>query len=1493
MTEEKYHGNSSLLGCEYTSEATDQDDSYPGGIFHRELLLHFCLQMLQFNYDDFSVAIAVRDLPLFNDIVIECDRGRSIFYVHVVEDGATSGPCVTREHLNGNIRKHDASEDANLWQKFNLHQYFDAVWGEKFSEMRGDANVGSHFVLLTNLTLDGNINRTQCNQYEIFSELSKEGAQVVMFDNPFNISPITAKFSPAQVVRFDPGYFRNSFLFVSNSPSLVDLSIINYELVQKIMDSYRPRAFMKILREKFDSYISLQTVRSRTFRKRLFREDMLRILSESLVKADLEMVNDSFRKEMSSWVKFHPKSLNELDENMKDKRVLVFDEKKKLSLLKLNESLKLKKLDVLLIPSSKLNNSHLKALSFYGKEVILFIDDDTFESLINKYPNHIFVVGKRIDVKILDEKMVFQVPECCFADLTTETKEIFLKRNIKLQEYSIKLSDIQNSENRIYLNLLNGIFEKMNRNENIKFGMKIPNDKIPKPYISRQFTMIYDKFTFNSHYTEKFWKKGKLNEAEIGKNFPNCIIRGDVGVGKTIVMISILKRIKNTTPRVWTEYIDLGCHLEIFSEKQKSIDSQEFSGTEAETILIDHLVSFHSDQKMDRDLFELYLTYEEPVIYLFFDNLNKIPWMYEKVTVNLIQKLSELNVKIFLTCRSLSKEVLSPLRNFLEVELTPYTCTQSKRFLQQYWCTNLNLSNEETEEFTIKFLENFSSGTKMMGNPHYLKLLADIYTPDCEVYMKKKHFPKPNIWSVMSEIVKMSFNEDEWKNLMNTYTSIAIKELNYDHMLTVCEELDENILTKGFVQRNDDGKITFDDKSLATFFAANALLDEMESGNKNVVKYLSEFSYNNTKASFIYENLIGRFIADKFKLPCRESNDFFDNIMEFFKQFLKFSWIYAIDNISSIYSFVECYFTKQEIQSFNIEKYWEYSISDCKTMSRAQLTFLIDTFDKFNEPEMVNYILAEIFQHLIARKIQDNDIPFLDELHGQMIKRATLSEDEFFVHFKACMKQCAEDKILREDLMFWYFSRRNITQIINIANVLKMKYEENWKLENYDMHFIAHLSVYEKKMKNSEKFLNEFYTLVTEGSFYEFISNYNDVQFSREQFIRISINVVLKKGWSLRNVEGNSILYEFWRNRQTYLFSEFMKSLPYDKIDELTNNPSFNGRSLIEFYHSVDNQFDEFSAYLKYVNDTVGEVELLKFLTPCKTSPKNAEETILKDLIFLKEYSYGNVDNKEILQNIVIHFCYDKMHWQEETKSRLKFLHEIARFVNKSTLGIIFDLIFVYLNTHEPANDSRYDNYLSAELAELDESGNNPFLTAALAENVQFIECLLKFITRRKFIDLTKQQNVSGKNFFHCIVNFTVSTEKHSLYDIVHVFLSERNTTYNKTLTKLLTQQDKSGRTPFHSDVFFFVEFIDFIPEKNLENLFVTQDATGDNIMHYMLRDDNLSFIFQKHLPTAIIPPMRQALKMTNTKGETPFCLLSLNQSCSIKIKFDRFFYGN
>ncbi|XP_055692461.1 uncharacterized protein LOC129795331 isoform X2 [Lutzomyia longipalpis] len=1519
MTEEKLRGISSLLGCDYDSEeVTDEEQDC---VFQHELLLHFCLRMLQLNCDNFSVGFNATTYPKFHNIVLECDaeRHRSVFFVHV-EHTQRQGCCITREHLNSNVEKHELPEDQELWARFNLEQYFSAVWGEKFSELRLDYRnygISRHYVLLTNMRLDGDVKTVEWDegkQGNIFGELREEGARIQLLDNPFNISPITSKFSPDEVVRFDPGYFRNNFTVVSNAPSLLDLSIINYEILKRLVLAYKSRSLMKILREELVKFVGVRSCEGRCERRTLFKEDFVRILCESLLCADLTSICDNFTKELSNWVKFHTNVLHDLAEKLEDKRVLIYEEHKKLSFLKIYEALKIKMPEILLIPSSKLKQSHRNALEYYEKKVILFIDDDeNFEHLLNNYSNIIFVVGKNTNVELIVENCILQVPKCSFEEFTEATKEEFSRRDMKLQEHLIRLSAIQNTENRIYLHLLNDIFEKINKNEVIEFGRRLPCNTIPKPYIQRHLTLIYDMFKFVKFDTDMM---GNFSETDMYNNFPNCIVKGDPGVGKTSLMLNIAKNIKNRNPHFWVEYVDLKGYLSIFSEKLKSISSQEFSHSEAKMFLLEHLITFGPCPDIDRDLLELYLTYEEtPVIYLFIDSLNEIPSMFEKLVVNLIEKLSEMRIRIFMACRKNCKEILTPLRNFIEAELIPYDYAQRKMFLQLYWGGRLGLPHDDMEDFIMqfpcKFYEKFLPGVTILETPLYLRYIADIYAKDCEKFCQSRQngkkvglFPEFNMFSIFTQMLQMTVKEDEMGDLTRIYTSIAVRELGYETVLPATEDVyrDPQLLSRGLVTRTDDGKFIFTHRAFAEYFVANALTDEMENVNKIILTYLSEFNYDHAKAKFIFHNLIGRIKANALRLPEKDQlAPAFEAFMEFFKNFLKFTWMYYIDDIAPIYGFIEGHFSKQEIQTFNIEQYWECYVAGFQTLTLPQLMFLVETFDKFNEPEMINYILVQIFRYFVNRKTVEDDIPFLSALHAQMVKRSTLSEEEFFVHVKACMKECAEDRVLRQDLMFWYFKKRNITQTINIANVLKMKYEDNWRLEIYDMHFIAYLCEFEKRERNTEQFIREFLSLVGEGNFYQFISNYDDVEFTRDTFLRIAVNVALKKGWRLVGADGNSILYQFWQNQQTYLFTEFIKCLPRDKIEELTIRPCFAGCSLIEHFHADENKFYEFAAYTRYVCETLGEGELHKFLTPCKSS-SSIEKSIENDLIFLRELSL-EVDavGRKTLQTLVYAFCRDKMTWQEESKRKNRFLFEIARFISKYKLDVTFDLIFTFLNTHEPCCDSRYDNYLHAELAEVDADGNNPLLMAGIWGNLQFLQSLLKLITRKKFIEIARQQNNQGRNFFHCIANFMLPTVKYSVYDVIHIFLQERQNGNNTSLTKLLMQQDSHGRTPFHSDMLFFCAFIDFISDDALSDLFRIQDENGENIMHFMVRDDNLFLIFHKYLTTAIIEPIKVALKMNNNKGQTPFYLLSrvyesfVHDPKKEKLykKFDKFLYAN
>ncbi|GAB0091326.1 hypothetical protein DMENIID0001_061550 [Sergentomyia squamirostris] len=279
------HKMNSILGCEYNSEVTADH----GFVYQEELLLHFCLRLMELDAGSFFVGFEVKKFPKLDDIVVQfdiCERKYLLLIQakHVLSQKRQILP----DHLYGITMV----PPKDIWNNFNLRQYIHSAMTEEVQEkLDGIENYCLRYIIMTNLVYvheDEVVDERNIDLQDLFESLTDRGAEIHKFgpncsDKIQAIIDDNLVESKIKVRNLGLDYFQDKLMIACRMPNLEKLCSINDKIMKKNYKVFNHDSFQKIFRKNVIKFTAIDlTTRNR---KTLHKSDILSIISETILES--------------------------------------------------------------------------------------------------------------------------------------------------------------------------------------------------------------------------------------------------------------------------------------------------------------------------------------------------------------------------------------------------------------------------------------------------------------------------------------------------------------------------------------------------------------------------------------------------------------------------------------------------------------------------------------------------------------------------------------------------------------------------------------------------------------------------------------------------------------------------------------------------------------------------------------------------------------------------------------------------------------------------------------------------------------------------------------------------------------------------------------------------------------------------------------------------------------------------------------------------------
>ncbi|XP_055714075.1 uncharacterized protein LOC129808265 [Phlebotomus papatasi] len=1501
----------SVLGCEYDSEVTGDH----GFEFQEELLLHVCLRMVEMECQSFSVGLEVKKFPKFDDVVVDFDHnGRKYLIFLQAKHVMNQKKKILSDHFYCGVENDiETKTTRDLWKNFNLRQYLNAAMNETFqvSLLHAQDHL-LRYIVLTNLVYvddDDTVEEDNEDVQELFAVLSDRGAEIFKFGdkssaNIQKLIDLILKNSKEKVLDLGLKYFQDRMTIVSRSPNLDKLAAINDKMLSKNYKVFNVESFRKIFRKNLFEFTAIDP--EKRSRKTLGRDSWEKILCKTIIEVDFPPISETFIQDLPDWAEFTDETLTNLLEEVRKCHKIVCDGSVKLAILKVHGALRKEMEDLLVVPASKISKLQFSALKTYDKKLILYLDDaGKFTEEITDNDCIIFIV-KKWEEEQADN--VLRINLCRFEEFTEASKDKFMDKKIDFQGYSIPLSSIPIYHDDSYSSFMSDVLERLAEGEQVQMGKELPRDKIPSIYLERW------PFTSQNH-TDMFFKRDKDDFSRVRSKGMTYIVTGGPGMGKSCGLQNAAIFFKEKFSYFWVDFFDLKRYSKVFFERKSS----SFTEEEAVNFVLDKLATYGPNRTLENKLLRIYVNdLSSPSIFLFFDGFDEISPTYETLVLNLIHKLSKRNFKCFITSRLHCKYILQgpgrPDPSYV-TSINPYKTEEIERFTWEYWKWKLpNMVHlERILEFQEKFLQYFEEFTAILQTPILLRMLADITTRDCERYCENPgnrflmKFENVDTWTIYGIIFEMSFDgfyekegidhtsnfaiakrKQDIEIIRKIHKYLAVVELNLTHIIEIEADIskDVEILARGFITRSDNGDFFYVHRTYAEYFCAECIFEELEQYNKTVLEYLAQQHPDTVINDFVYRFLMEKiktnyaFISRDRLFSLDPEGNIFNYLLKFCDFFLLHVWRHKIKEVNNAVKFIENIFNPEEIQNFNFDEYYNLLDNGYLFIKPPQVVFVVRySIRIFGDCEKASILQkADAF---VKKKIGGSDADFLEEYYNSLITENVLTENEVVQECHQALKKYVMSTWHRTKFFFLYFKLKRIDYADEFSDF--KDWIQNRLLTEFDTHYIRHVVLMEEEFNKSHDYIDNIARyLVQEDIMYEFLRRYDLDHHSRTDFVGRIVAAFSNLGLKFICADNNSILYYFWVNKKDYLMKDFLAVLKPHEIEELTTSPHFNGRSLLEHFHSDENADYVNEAFITYIFRTFNEETLFQYLTPlshCSESD-NIPLSIGRDLnlcLALGNQIESDEDEKSnIIEKLLLRILEDKFSWKSRTGNKIFFLHTVVGFKFKYRTKKAADFIYNWLKSNKPEEQSNVDRYLMSELNDFDEDGNSVLHIAASKINSNFFKFLFKTIENETLIRLMTLQNSKNQNFMHCC-STNKTMDEINFYMALRECIEKKNEEITACIEELLLQQDTFKRTPFHNQSEeFFLRHIRFVSKEKRYLIFCLEDENKDTLLHKLPQICSKSYFFSDldilitHLNSINTDLLKKLLQNPNNEGLSP-----------------------
>ncbi|GAB0098889.1 hypothetical protein DMENIID0001_146950 [Sergentomyia squamirostris] len=1489
------------VSTDYSSSETADH----GFKFQTEILFYLCLQIYQIGCTDFSFAFEVTDIDKLDDTVIECELNEEKFAFFLQ---AKHNVTEDEVYLNNFFAPTKEGGSKKFWKKYNLRQFAEALMKTKVQEsLEKYEDHTQRYVIVTNnhvstkeIVLAGKKQKVKpvetiveyCEEFnEIFKKFKENGATVVKFGTAFKdqmeeiIDVIMNMKENVDKERLDAMDFLDKIVVLSGVPNYNLLEGLCDKFVKSIFEDNYSDLLPRFLRQNVLDFIKPVNKRRKFLNKKNFEE----IVNISMQEVELTRMTETFIQSVKFFVKFDKTILERFRQDLLQHKVIELSGNEKISVLKIYDALKSSEVKVFLLQLSMMEKSYENCFQMLKSKILIYVDCDKDWKDFLPYENVVIIgnISKLSGIE-LESKMTMPIPQ--LEELDEKSLKSFFDKVIGIQNHSIQLNDIKNivsSEQSVSKDFLNNLLQKFSENTEVTFGTPLPTNG--HFYIMRYFT--------NTETTS-------LKDKDIIDNFENVIIEGDPGMGKSSTLLELALIFKQNNPHYWVSLVSLNYMTKVFNQMDSDITKET-----AAKFLLNYLIYCPSNPDLCRLLMRNYLAQEEIIpIVLFLDGYDEIYPRYSEVVKNLVQILSEMNVRIFITTRSHCIPDLEALDNFSVIQMRLFEMSDRddfiKNYITTYYFADLAGAGDLLDTINEKVLSNPNFDEKFLGTPMLLKIVVDIYlqspyyvetTEELNVFkiydrmfelLFDNYYNKENIDTTLNTVTDKRVLQI--KNIKDIYAGLAIQELKMSQLVPYdsVEYSKTEMIARGFMTKSRDGGLEFIHRTFAEYFVAEAIVNQITRKNFTLMKYIVDKSQEQIP-QFVYLSLL-----DKMErmLLMFESVETLNELSLIFKSIFFDRKITRSKDLGIVLNYLGQSLTESEVLDF-----LTFQLKTCRHFTKDHIDILMSFTDEHYKKPITDSILSL----LTSKNFVSDDNYFLTEFQNLLISRNLQNEKESFDKIYADMESqyladasfslsnlWKKNQNYTKETHFSMFRNRSDTIVDEVSCKMFTKYETRDDFETHDIVLVNYLVLY---VEESSDFLPNLLTFFyNSGSLIEFLESLSrrlfDIEcetigsvnplklkdYSEEDcrnFLKMSLKIMKEKKWEMEKFKGKSLLHYSW---DKLLLKYLLDDFPTETIRKLTSVPHFDGMSAIDYYASCEDNYEFPIAYLEYLYKTGEKEEIMKAIQPHKA--KNSTCLLQKNLnIYFKAYcsfKYKVIDESlynEITEKIVV---------------------ETAKGVVESSVNVIYPFIsnddymvtkgdfldeFLTRLTSDPkmADIGDRKEFLLQCLNQIDEDGNNLLHKIGVQDNSDFIRYLLKHLSRVDLMSCIKVTNKKGQNYFHTLSGCFFVWKKNKY-------------TFKKDFQDLLLTPDNEGRTPFHRhDAEFLMHFSGILTNEQMIQLIERKDNDGNNIIHWIAeaKDDcKEQFIdFRTYLTitlsTEVLKKFKEAMSEVNNEGKSPIDL--------------------
>lgn len=1461
--------------------------------FQLEILFNLCLQIYHLDCKKFSLGFEVSEIDKLDDIVVDCEiNERKFAFFLQAKHSATKNQVFLNNFFS--VNKEGGSK--KFWKKYNLRQFVEALM--LISVQRSMEKYNDHtkrYVIVTNNSIKTDNVETiveNCLEFnEIFRKFIESGAVVVKFGLAFQNPMLkiveaikeNAEKDGKNVYLLDTKYLLDNIVVLSNLPNHEDLEEVSDKFVKIIFEDNHSDLLAKFLRQNVINFIKPVDKK----RKFINRNNFMEIIEISKLEVELTRMTEALFQQIKFVVKYDKEILEKFRSDLSGCRIIQLEGHNILSVLKVYDALKHSEVKVFLLQLSLVKKNYKNFCKLPKSKIIIYVDCAKNWKELLRYENVVIIGGEQMlkDVAF-DQKIIMRKPS--FEEFNEDTRNAFLRKTVKIQGYPVKLDQIRTLIfDDPFFKFVNDLSEELTIKDFIEFGNRLPEEG--KFYIMRYFS-----------------QSQTLNDHDLLDRFSNAIIEADPGMGKTSTAVKLARQFKSVNPHYWVSVLYLTDFTGIFHKMQLN-----------DMISIDHiediLTSGHQYQEFCKKLLKIYLNHKKNVpIFIFFDGFDEIYPEYNTIFLNLIDKLNQMNIRIFITTRTHCLRSLKSLKNFSVIQMQLFKDFQRNIFIRRY--VELAYPDSPLENIITginqKILSSEKFDEKLLGTPMLLKMIIDIYKKSPEFAV---NLDKLNIFKIYDGIFKMSFDNYyakekldptlnvitskrnlEEKRVKEIYSYLAILEMNLkgEFYQDDIEFNETEIIARGFITKSAESGYKFIHRTFAEYFAGEAIVAKIVKKNVYWMKYINQHP-DELMCQFAYFSILYKLQKNSLEFEGVEKLTDFCEIFQhlYFKRQMSVlsEFITVIENI-------DLKLSRGEMMDFLI-----YQMKFFKNFNQDHIDFLLEFLEERYDASILNSFLSGLESKNFS------DVKYFHTIfQNLLISRGILSESQSFekiycdfvaqywtnssINFVNMMNFMRRNSNYSKEIYFAMFANRIKTIAEDVEQKILSKYDKIDAFDTHDVVLINYLALY---LENSCSFLQNLLTFFHKRKIImQFFSKLSRIHFQTdcsienpfkvqnlnledcEEFIKMCIKIFEDNQWINDKFEDKTLLFYCWTSEDTMIMTIFLKYLPLQTIVNLASSPNFNGKSAIEFYHTEEDPIGLPLNYLEYLYKNFDRNYLFGLIVPfkkdisCKAYFKNID--LYHNLYCSKK---NNVIDHQLFSKMVEKIIEEILKEAQET--RVNLLYPLA--CNFEYIGLSYSFIegfFAQLSKYF-SNFGGQRNYLEHSIKQIDDNGNNLFHIAAKNDNNYFIEYIRKQLPKAEVTECLKMKNNIGQNYFHCLKEHFPIWKKNKQID-------------QDDLQEMLLEQDHTGKTPFHcTNSGFFENFCSKINDDAVVVALTLKDVHQNNILHYWARNPDPSdrTDLRVYLSLVVSPMIKEAIKKAllevNAEGKTP-------KDLGLNLKIDR-----